>query len=128
MSDNPAFVQQATAVLREVGEASGVWYERWLAMSQSGYSDTSEALLDTDRLLATLEHAQERWRAFEAPEGMLELQVEGAGALENLVERLRELVDSLDGGDFERLRIASQAVELSVQDLDEVHSNLRRRT
>lgn len=125
MSDAAEFAQPAADVLREVGEASGVWYERWLAMSQSGYSDANEAVLDTDKLLAMIEGGYQRWRGLSAPEELRELHTDGAGALENLAERLRELVDALEGNDFERLRMVSQAVELSMQDLDEVHTTLR---
>lgn len=125
MSDGADFAQQAGQLLRGVGEAAGAWYERWVAVSQSGYSDTSEALIETDTLLATLEQAEERWRDLDPPAELSGQQAEGAEALGNLTARLRELVEALEGGDFERLRVVSQTVELGVQQVDDLHASLR---
>ncbi len=96
------------------------WYERWQGASGQGYSDTDQALFDSDDVLREIEDVRDRWNDLSPPTGLADWHRDVAERLDDLVARLEELIAALDKQDFERLRVLSQATELSAHQLDEL--------
>lgn len=108
--DLAELVRDANAIMRR-------WRERWLGMEGEGYSDAAEAVLDVDALVQELEGVRARWHESGPSADTGEDHRRVGETLDELIERMRELLKALDARDFERLRMLSKAVELSAQQL-----------
>ena len=118
--DAAVFRRDATAALDDVRGSFARWYERWQGASGQGYSDTDQALFDSDDVLREIEDVRDRWNDLSPPTGLADWHRDVAERLDDLVARLEELIAALDKQDFERLRVLSQATELSAHQLDEL--------
>lgn len=114
----------ARAILVEAAALFETWHERWQAASGQGYSDTDEALVDVDRVLQGLEEMRSRWRDTDVPDHQTEIYDRCGAAIDDLAQRIEELLTALDARELERLRMLSQAVELSGHQLNEALEGL----
>lgn len=121
------FAEQASATLSEALEAFAQWQEEWQGASGRGYSGAEDALLAVDAILRRFETLRERWRQMNPPSEQSATHAEAASALDEVIERLGELVAALDERDFERMRVLSQTVDLSGQRLRELEDELAGR-
>jgi len=105
------FDSEATETLARVSEELARWLEAWQAASAVGFQGADDAILGTDNLLQHLEGAKARWSNLEPPQKHAGTYAQAAGAFDDLIHCVMDLMAAVDGRDLERIRVLSQAVE-----------------